>query len=225
MKRETYREMCERQQKEFNEFTEKHCFYAFSHEQYEEGMRKIGLDPVTDTDKVAFGPGGMYYCCDTTEAEDIIRGMTQRHELELNAAIEADKTGKGFVREMFLQEMRDHEFTYTGDLEDTLDALDLTIVGVAQSEKLTAGAIAAGIQLGMEDTVRNTLLAAALSSDATIWSAISIMREVYKEDPDVLQDMARQLPAIFGDMVPKHAEDMTRAILAAVIYPDREKID
>ena len=45
---------------------------------------------------------------------------------ELEDAIAGDKTGQGFICDMFLQELRNHEYSYTGDVQETLDALGIT---------------------------------------------------------------------------------------------------
>ena len=45
---ESYREMKERQQKEFNAFP---LAFAFNEDQFEQGMNRLGLD-VSETDKV-----------------------------------------------------------------------------------------------------------------------------------------------------------------------------
>ena len=37
-----------------------------------------------------------------------------------------DKTGKGFIFDMFLQELENHEYSYTGDVQEALDALGIT---------------------------------------------------------------------------------------------------
>ena len=52
-----YQEMQDRQQKEFNSFP---CFFAFGQEQFDEGMKKLGLKP-SDTKLIYRAPGGMYY--------------------------------------------------------------------------------------------------------------------------------------------------------------------
>ncbi len=62
-----------------------------------------------------------------------------KHQKEIEEAIEADVDGTGFVYEMFLYEMDNHEYGYTGDLEDTLEALGMTIEEIDGSEKLKAG--------------------------------------------------------------------------------------
>lgn len=45
---------------------------------------------------------------------------------EREAAIAEDKTGDGFIYQMFLCELSNHEYNYTEDVEETLDALGYT---------------------------------------------------------------------------------------------------
>jgi hypothetical protein len=49
--------------------------------------------------------------------------MFDRHEAEWNIAIQDEE----FVFEMFNYELANHEYSYTGDLTDTLEALGLTM--------------------------------------------------------------------------------------------------
>lgn len=49
-----YQEMQDRQQKEFNSFP---CFFAFGQEQFDEGMKKLGLKP-GDTKLIYRAPAG-----------------------------------------------------------------------------------------------------------------------------------------------------------------------
>lgn len=112
-----YLEMKERHQKEFNEFPMK---FAFSDKQFEEGMRELGLEP-TDTDKVySLGETGGFYR--RSDAEKL-HEMLKRHTEEEDAAIAADTDGTGYAYEMFYYELGDHEYSYTYDTEDTLNAL------------------------------------------------------------------------------------------------------
>lgn len=62
-----------------------------------------------------------------------------RHNKEMQEAIDADPDGTGFVYEMFLCEMDNHEYGYTGDLDDTLDALGMEWEEIEASEKIIAG--------------------------------------------------------------------------------------
>lgn len=91
-------------------------------QQFAEGMRKLGLSP-SDTRQVCsiFGGG---YCRKSDVAK--LNEMFTRHRKELEDAIAGDKTGQGFICDMFLQELENHEYSYTGDVQETLDALGIT---------------------------------------------------------------------------------------------------
>jgi hypothetical protein len=110
--------------------------FAFSDKQFEEGMRKLGLDP-TDTNKVYSmpGTGGFYRRSDA----HILHEMFDRHHKEMQEAIEADKTGEGFIFDMFNYELANHEYGYTGSITDTLDALGLTIDDINNNPLLARG--------------------------------------------------------------------------------------
>lgn len=132
---ESYKEMMERQQQEVNNFP---LGFAFGNKQFEEMMAKWGLDAKKDSDlaQVAHLFAGAYIL-----KKDIptYKDMCRRHHEELAAAIEADETGESFVYEMFLYELDNHEFGYTGDTEDTLDALGYTAEQVLGDPKLKRG--------------------------------------------------------------------------------------
>lgn len=117
---ESYRELRERQQREFNELP---LGFAFSDEQFNEMMRKWGLDPEKDLDKICrIGGSGFIQKKDRTH----FRKVVKRQDAEMEAAKASDKYGTGFLYQMFLYELDNHEYGYTGDLEDTLDCLGLT---------------------------------------------------------------------------------------------------
>lgn len=122
-----------KQQEEFNKLP---LGFAFSNEQFAEMMKGWGLDPDKDTDKIYRIPGGGF-----VQKKDytLLHETMDRHQKEIEEAIEADVDGTGFVYEMFLYEMDNHEYGYTGDLEDTLEALGMTIEEIDGSEKLKAG--------------------------------------------------------------------------------------
>lgn len=110
--------MRERQQKEFNSFP---MFFAYDDKQFDEGMRKLGLQP-EDTKKIYHGIEGMYYRrVDAPKLHE----MFERFDRELRTAIAADTTGDGFVYDMFRQELEDHEYQYTQDITEALEATGL----------------------------------------------------------------------------------------------------
>ena len=127
-----YQEMKERHQKEVNEFP---MAFAFNKEQFDEGMRKLGLDP-SETDKVCRLPAGGFCRLDDV---DRLRGMFKRHRLELQRAIAKDNTGEGFIYDMFLTELNNHEYIVTYDYTDALNALGLTEEMVFSNKKLCHG--------------------------------------------------------------------------------------
>lgn len=129
---ETYQELKKRQEQETNAFP---FGFAFSTSQFKEMMEKWGLT-VNDTDKIySIGMGGYVQKKDS----DAMHQMMARHKKELQDAIDADTAGDGFVKQMFLYELANHEFGYTGDLEETLDALNISSKDLEQHENLKSG--------------------------------------------------------------------------------------
>lgn len=129
----TYAEMRETQQAEFNTFP---IMFAFSDKQFEEGMRKLGLDP-SDTDKVYTWSevSGFYRRSDAP----VLHEMLERHSREMEEAVAADPTGEGFILSMFAYELANHEYGYTRDLTGTLEALGLTEMEVNADPRLMRG--------------------------------------------------------------------------------------
>ena len=128
----SYYELKQKQQKEFNDFP---IAFAFSEEQFNEGMRKLGLKP-TDTDKVyKIGFNGFIRKTDSAAFAE----MTKRHGLEMEQAIAGDETGDGFIYDMFRYELDNHEFGYTWELEPTLEALGLTMEEIEADARLKHG--------------------------------------------------------------------------------------
>lgn len=94
--------------------------FAFNQKQFDEMMDKWGLTP-DDTDKIYSIGGGGYVRKSDAEA---MHKMFERHELERKMA---RKHGDDYLFEMFNYELANHEYSYTQDLTDTLDALGLTM--------------------------------------------------------------------------------------------------
>jgi hypothetical protein len=127
-----YTVLKKQQQEEINNFP---MVFAFNDKQFEEAMEKLGLTK-KDTDKVySFGGGGIYRKTDS----QALRDMFDKHEKEMQEAIDNDLTGDGFIYDMFDYELANHEFGYTWDSEPTLEALGLTMEEVQANEKLLRG--------------------------------------------------------------------------------------
>jgi len=125
-----YLALKERHQKEVNNFP---MMFAFSNKQFEEGMKELGLNP-DETDKIyKFGMSGGFYRRDDSEK---LKEMLDRHDQEMKEAIERDKTGDGFIYDMFSYELGNHEFVVTGDTEETLNALGLSYDDVNNDNRM-----------------------------------------------------------------------------------------
>ena len=112
-----YTELKSKHQKEVDAFP---FGFAFNESQFKEMMEKWGLTP-DDTDKIYSIGGGGYVRKSDAEA---MHKMFERHELERKMA---RKHGDDYLFEMFNYELANHEYSYTGDLTDTLEALGLTM--------------------------------------------------------------------------------------------------
>ena len=128
-----YKTMRDRHQKEIDAFPMQ---FAFTDEQFKTGMRNLGLSP-NNADQVyrCGGTGGFYRRSDAPRFHE----MFERHERERQEAIDADTTGDGYIFDMFCCQLANHEYGYTFDLTDTLEALDLTIEDIEKSRPLKSG--------------------------------------------------------------------------------------
>ena len=127
-----YADLKQRQQQEFGTFPMQ---YAFSNQQFAEGMAALGLKPA-DTDKIYKVPGGGFY---RREDGSRLKTMMDRFDQELHEAVAGDKTGDGFIYEMFLYELENYEYGYTMDLSETLDALGYTPEDIQADPRLSHG--------------------------------------------------------------------------------------
>ena len=138
---ETYKEMSERHQEEVNAFP---IGAAFSNEQFAEMMKKWGYRVSQKNMIVSLG----YGCFIRRSDLHAYTEMMMRHKRERNEAIKADVTGEGFIYQMFADEMADHEYGYTGDLEEVLEAVGMTLEEIANNPALSAGLIKAKRRYG-----------------------------------------------------------------------------
>lgn len=131
-----YKELKEKQQKRVDSFPMK---FAFSDEQFNKAMHELGLEP-NDTDKIiSIGGGGFILKSDLKAFEELFDTIDK----EMKEEIEKDKTGEHFIKDMFLYELENHEFGYTKELDDTLEALDLTKNEILKNERLKKGLLLA----------------------------------------------------------------------------------
>lgn len=119
-----YKEITKEVEEKLN--NQKGLFYAFSKEQFEKGMKKIGLD-VKETDKLTdIGSGGFIL---TTETENFLNIFKVKEE-KMAEMFKNEEETKNAMR----YELSNHEYSYTYDEEDALSALGLTTEEVEENE-------------------------------------------------------------------------------------------
>lgn len=126
----TYRELKDRQQKEIDSFP---MMWAFSEKQLKEGMEKLGVKDMGELKAIA--PSGFVRKTDYKALWDLIH----RHQQELKDEIEADKTGEGFIYDMFYTELANHEYSYTGDPTEALRACSIQPLQIEKDPRLNKG--------------------------------------------------------------------------------------
>ncbi len=139
----TYAAMKARHQERVNALP---LMFAFSQQQFNEGMEKLGLEP-SDVGKItSIGAGGFIRKGDIALFHDTMESLS----VEAQAAIDEDQDGNGFIKDMFLYELANHEYCITYDLEPTLDALNLTEDQVLNNPRLLKG-----LKLAREEYLRS----------------------------------------------------------------------
>lgn len=128
-----YKALRDKHQLEVNAFP---FFFAFSEEQFAKGMKTLGLSPGEEGKLYRLGSTGGFY---RRTEHGRLHEMFDRHAAEHQAEIDGDVTGEGYIYEMFSYELANHEYTYTNDISDTLDALDLTAEEINADERLRRG--------------------------------------------------------------------------------------
>lgn len=118
---ETYKQMKDRHQAEVNALP---LAFAFSAEQLKEVLSAWNI---SEEEAIAgaitpIGHGGYIR---TTEKE-LVNSTFKRIQEERQAAIEADTTGTGYIFQGLKYELINHEYSYTGDATEAIEAVGLT---------------------------------------------------------------------------------------------------
>ena len=111
-----YTELKSKQQKEVDAFP---FGFAFNKDQYDIMMDKWGLKPTHRSQIIYIGGGSFVRKSDYKAMHE----MFARHISEHKAAMQDDE----YLYQMFNYELANHEYGYTQDLTDTLEALGLTM--------------------------------------------------------------------------------------------------
>lgn len=137
-----YRELKEINQKQFNNFP---MGFAFSREQFTKEMERLGV--TSEADLIGIGGGGFIRATDKAA----FLAMLEETAARIQQEIDADPDGMGFVKDMFYEELANHEYCISCDLTDTLEALGYTAQEVNDNEKLRRGLMAAIKEYGAEN--------------------------------------------------------------------------
>ena len=130
----TYKAMIDRHQSIVNALP---LAFAFSEKQYK---RKLAEWNITEEEAragavVGIGAGGFIRSTD----KQLVADTFEQIQEEKRAAIAADHTGDGFIYEMFVSELFNHEYGYTGEPEETLDALGIDPEDIENNPALSHG--------------------------------------------------------------------------------------
>ena len=112
---ETYLQQKRRHQEEFGKFDG--IFFAFSNEQFAEGLEKVKFNKETDK-IVSIGAGGYVL----KSRIDEFKTLVDRHDKERK---QLRKNTKQLI-DAIAYELANHEYCITGSVTDALAALDLT---------------------------------------------------------------------------------------------------
>jgi hypothetical protein len=104
--------------------------FAFNQSQFDEMMKKWGLKPTDIREILSIGGGGYIRKSDA----DAFKEMMGRHKIQMKMAMK--KNEDDFLFHMFNYELANHEYCVTGELDDTLDALGLTIDEINADPKM-----------------------------------------------------------------------------------------
>ena len=128
-----YKAQNARHQQAINDYLHQFAFFAFSDEQFREGLDKLGLT-LEDKGALVTIPGGGFILKDKADG---FREILVTAGQERQAALADPESGYQFALDMFLYELANHEYTYTGDESETLAALGFTCEDIAKSPQLS----------------------------------------------------------------------------------------
>ena len=133
-----YQKIRKKHQEEINAFP---LHAAFGNEQFDKMCKELGLS-MSKSSKNYYGKRLVSIGCGTfclKEDAPRLAEMLKDHSRQIDDLVAADKTGDGFIFDMFYYELCNHEYGYTGDPEDTLDALGFKMEQIEADPRLANG--------------------------------------------------------------------------------------
>ena len=131
MANESYSAMKKRHQEKMDGVLDETTFFAFSDEQFNEGMKKFGLNPKDKNDlkKIVRIPAGGF-CL--KERLDDLRNVVNQNSEELRLAMQDEK----FAYQAFLSELCNHEYCITGDPSEAMAVLGVSMDDLKANPKM-----------------------------------------------------------------------------------------
>lgn len=142
----SYDELREIQQERFNNLP---IGFAYSEKQFNEMMHRWGLDPDTDTDQICYVFGRLGFA--RKSDLPLIKATVKKEQEETEQAIASDRDGTGFIYDMFVSEMFNHEYGLTHNIDEVLEALGLTADQVNSDERFQSA-----MKMASEYVIENT---------------------------------------------------------------------
>ena len=118
-----YVDLQDKHQAEYDAFP---MMFAFSNEQFEEGLKKLDATP---KEIVSLGYGTYIRKADISDFEKMVTRLNNEKSEMLN-------NNDRYLYQAFLYELANHEYGYTYDIEPTLQALGLTADQIADDHRL-----------------------------------------------------------------------------------------
>ncbi len=124
-----YKEFKNKKEESINNLMSNIAFFAFSDDQLKEGLKKLNIKEDEIKEKlVSIGHGGYALKKDAHKIKE--------HTIESNEDIKKLMEDEKFAISAFDYELGNHEFTYTGDSEDAVEALGYTAQEVSKNPHL-----------------------------------------------------------------------------------------
>lgn len=125
----TYLELKLEHQKRVDNF--EGLFFAYSNEQFKEGLKKVGLDPESPTDKIVTLGDGAYILQSRAKDFMALLDLNEKEKKEY-------RKDKKQLLDMLIYELNNHEYCITRDPQDALDALGLKLEDIPEDIWLKA---------------------------------------------------------------------------------------
>lgn len=127
-----YTQLKATQQKRVNKYMEGCTFFAFTDKQFSEGLKQLNIEGKEGA-IVSLGDTGGYILKEKVKG---FMDILKQNRAEFERALADQDTGRQFAFDMFYTELANHEYSYTGNQWEALDALGITADDLKSSAML-----------------------------------------------------------------------------------------